>query len=222
MQFFHCYIVFVVVTSVYRMWVSTRIPGVKKTPGEIKAGFTATSLVTAYAGIVTASVLEYLLLRRDHLRYDVVIVGLLVYLFGLIAREWPVRTLHRFWSHHVEIRSDHQLILNGPYRYLRHPNYLCLLCEVLGFPLISNSYLSFVLAAVVYIPLLGIRIRREERALIEKFGEDYRSYIRSVPALLPRPGRTAAALAAEIEGRAAGATGIPEATAAGASLGGAT
>jgi len=194
--FVNFYIAFVILTSVYRLWVSTRIPGVKKLPGQVRAAFTFWALFLAYALVVTASVVEFFTIRRCIISPLPTMIGLGIYLLGIIGREWPIRELGRFWSHHVEIRPDHELILTGPYRYLRHPNYACLLCEVLGFPLVSNSFFAFILSAVVYIPLVLNRIRHEEEALIEKFGERYREYRRCVPALFPIPGRTAKAMQA--------------------------
>ncbi len=196
------YLLFVCLSSIYRLWVSTRIPGVSKSPGKVQAPNTFVALTIGYAVIVIASVVEYFILRRDTLRLDVTTAGLLIYLFGIVGREWPVRTLNRFWSHQVEIRPDHELILAGPYRYVRHPNYLCLLCEVVGFPLVSNSYFAFILAIVIYVPVLRLRINHEEAALTAKFGSDYEKYLRHVPALFPMPGRTANSLAAEIASRA--------------------
>jgi len=190
-RFADFYTFFVIVTSLYRVWVSTRIPGVKKSPGAVKAPFTFWALTIGYVVVVAASVTEYLLVRRDDSgNLAVSVLGLAIYLFGIVGREWPIRELARFWSHQVEIRSDHELILSGPYRHLRHPNYACLLCEVLGFPLVSNSYFAVLLSAIIYIPLVLVRIRHEEAALIEKFGDRYREYRRCVPALLPMPGRT--------------------------------
>lgn len=205
------YLLFVCLSSIYRLWVSNRIPGVSKSPGKVQAPSTFVALTIGYAVIVIASVVEYFLLRRDTIRLDVTAAGLLIYLFGIVGREWPVRTLNRLWSHQVEIRPDHELILAGPYRYVRHPNYLCLLCEVIGFPLVSNSYFAFILAVVAYVPVLRLRIRHEEAALIGKFGNDYEEYLRQVPALFPMPGRTASSLSAEIasSGDQTGATADP-------------
>lgn len=197
MVFTSCYTVFVIATSLYRLWVSSRIPGVEKQKGHIRVPWTYRALFAGYSLVVVASVVEYFLLRAprpDSLHWEVTSLGLIIYFFGIIAREWPLRVLDKFWSHQVEIREEHRLIMEGPYRYLRHPNYLCLLAEVVGFPLVSNSYLACVLAIVLYVPLLLLRIRYEEEALIEKFGNAYREYRQEVPALIPVPGRTAARL----------------------------
>ena len=73
----------------------------------------------------------------------------------------------------------------GVYRFIRHPSYTGLLLRYLGFGLAFANWLS---AALIFLPLLGAtvyRIRVEEAALRERFGDEFLSYSRATKRLIP-------------------------------------
>jgi protein-S-isoprenylcysteine O-methyltransferase Ste14 len=125
------------------------------------------------------------------LRWPATVAGLALYAASLVVRNVAIRALGRFWSLQIEIRSEHQLIREGIYNYVRHPAYLAITLEVLSIPLTVNAWWTVAFAALTYVPLLVYRLRVEERALVEKFGDGYRSYQREVGALWPRWSRKA-------------------------------
>jgi len=152
--------------------------------GEVRQRWTFSLLFVAHAIVIVGSILEYLLLKRD-ISLIVTFFGIILYLCGLIGRNWSIRTLGEYWSIHLEIRKDHKLIRNGPYKYVRHPAYLCIIFEVCGIPLIVNSYFTFLCAVVVYTPLILLRIYYEEKEHLKIFGLEYLEYKRQVSALFP-------------------------------------
>lgn len=111
--------------------------------------------------------------------------GVLLFTVSFFLRRWLIHTLGAYWSVYVEIRDGHPLITTGPFRYCRHPNYLSILMEVMGYCFIFQAWWTLVLTMLLYIPGLFFRIRIEEREMIKHFGEPYQRYIRTVPALLP-------------------------------------
>lgn len=135
--------------------------------------------------ILFGALTEFLLSDRT-LRWPVTVAGLLLYAASLVVRNVAIRTLGRFWSLQIEIRSQHQLVREGIYNYVRHPAYLAITLEVLSIPLTVNAWWTMAFAAVTYVPLLVCRLRVEEEALVEKFGDGYRAYQREVGALWPR------------------------------------
>lgn len=156
----------------------------EKKKGEIRHKWTFTLLFIAHFIIVVGSIPEYLLLKRD-VNFIVTIIGLILYLSGLVGRNWCIRTLGKYWSIHIEIRKNHKLIRNGPYRYMRHPAYLSIIFEVCGIPLIVNAYFTFLFAVVAYLPVIFLRIYYEEQEHPKLFGQEYLAYKREVRALLP-------------------------------------
>ena len=156
----------------------------EKETGEVRQKWTLSLVFAAHVIVVMGSIVEYLLLKRD-ISLILTFLGIILYLCGLIGRNWSIRTLGKYWSIHLEIRKDHKLIRNGPYKYMRHPAYLSILFEVCGIPLILNSYFTLLFAVAVYIPLVLLRIYYEEKEHLTLFGPEYNAYRKEIGALFP-------------------------------------
>jgi len=111
--------------------------------------------------------------------------GWAVALLSFWLRRVSIRALGKFWSLHVEIRQEHQLVLSGPYRFMRHPTYLSMLMELGSIGLLTQSAISSAIVLVLFVPAVLWRIRIEEEALVQKFGEAYTTYQRTTPAVFP-------------------------------------
>lgn len=185
-NFTNFYITFLILSSVYRVWRRRKYNTKGKREGSIirYAKPICTIQIVFYIILSISCIVEYFLLKRT-INLLVSIIGIVLYLFGIIGREWVVKTLGEYWSPHIEIKENHKLVKEGPYRYLRHPNSFLLQAEVTGLALIPNSYYSLFFVWLVYFPLTLIRIHLEEHALIEKFGKEYIDYKKEVWALLP-------------------------------------
>jgi protein-S-isoprenylcysteine O-methyltransferase Ste14 len=111
--------------------------------------------------------------------------GIVVIWVGLAVRVWAVLTLGGSFSTFIQVDADQAVVTRGPYRWVRHPSYTGLLLVALGFGLGAGNWLSLVICAVV--PPLGLlpRIAVEESELIQVLGEQYRTYQRTTPRLVP-------------------------------------
>ena len=113
------------------------------------------------------------------------VIGLILFVLGLIVRWVAIIHLGRFFTVNVAIAEDHQLITTGPYRYVRHPSYTGTLLIFLGFGLCTLNLFS--LAAIV-LPITAAflwRMHIEETALREAFGERYREYTVATARIVP-------------------------------------
>ncbi len=110
-------------------------------------------------------------------------------LASFALRRRAIAALGKFWSLHVEIRDSHQFVQSGPFRFVRHPAYLSMLLELLSGGLILNATVMLLIFPLLFFPVLLWRIRMEEEALLDKFGDSYRDYQRRIPALIPSPWR---------------------------------
>lgn len=99
---------------------------------------------------------------------DVVWPLLGLFLLLQLARVWVIRTLGRFWTTRVITVVDAPLIKTGPYRWVRHPNYLVVALEVPVLPLAFGLWEIAVVFTVLNLALLGYRIRFEDRVLQER------------------------------------------------------
>ena len=113
-------------------------------------------------------------------------VGAVVWLAGMLLRRWAMMVLGRFFTDRVRIFSDHQLVTAGPYARVRHPSYAGLALVLLGAPLCLGNAVAVAGCAALGGAALAFRIRVEEAALLEAFGDTYLSYADRVPRLIPR------------------------------------
>ena len=81
-------------------------------------------------------------------------------------RWWCIATLGRLWNTRIIVVPGVELVRRGPYRLLRHPNYLAVAVEGAALPLVHSAWITAVVFTVLNaILLLGYRIPAEERAL---------------------------------------------------------
>lgn len=91
---------------------------------------------------------------------------MLAILLGAQAlRWWCVRTLGPQWNTRIVVVPGMPLVTSGPYRRLRHPNYVAVVAEGVALPLVHTAWLTATLFTALNLPLLWWRIRVEERAL---------------------------------------------------------
>ncbi|WP_426476580.1 methyltransferase family protein [Chryseobacterium sp. CBSDS_008] len=112
-------------------------------------------------------------------------LGELFILTGIIVRYIIIRSLGKYFTVDITIRQDHKIKKEGFYRYLRHPSYAFSLLTSLGLGLYLNNWLSLIFAFVPPFLAFAYRIRIEEQALVEQFGEEYIEYRKSTKKLIP-------------------------------------
>lgn len=121
-------------------------------------------MVAMHAAFLPACALEVMVLDRPFDRL-VGIVATVVFLAAMALRFWTLKTLGRRWSTRVIVVPGAQLVTTGPFRWLRHPNYLAVALEMLTIPLIHGAWLTATVFSALNAAVLWVRIRTEERAL---------------------------------------------------------
>jgi methyltransferase len=96
-------------------------------------------------------------------------------------RWWAVRTLGDRWTTRVIVVPGERPVTRGPYRHLRHPNYLAVILEMACLPLAWGMWRLALLFTVGNAVILWYRIREEERALGPKWAEAFEGKGRFVP-----------------------------------------
>ena len=115
------------------------------------------------------------------------ILGVAMSLYTAGMELWVATALGRFLVARAVVFQDHALITQGPYRFLRHPDYSSLLALWLGAGLGSlNGWL--VMLFPLFVIGLSVEARLEERLLESKFGETYRVYAYGKPRFIPQLG----------------------------------
>ena len=97
---------------------------------------------------------------------------------------WTLRSLGTNLTDTVVTRRNHTLITHGPYRWVRHPFYGCMVLLIVAISLLAANWF-FVIAGAVVFSLIGIRTRTEEEHLAARFGDAYRSYMARTGRFVP-------------------------------------
>ena len=119
------------------------------------------------------------------LRLWPLVAGSLCLAFGLWLFYRSHADLGTNWSITLEIREGHRLITQGVYRFVRHPMYAALFLYSLGQGLVLPNRLAGPSYLVTFGILYALRVGREEKMMIEEFGDEYRAYMRRTKRLLP-------------------------------------
>lgn len=141
--------------------------------------FTVIGLLAAYLPPYSDRI-EIWTLDGDAIRW----VGVALFAAGGALRLWAVYALGHRFSGLVAIQPGHALVTSGVYGVIRHPSYLGLLVNSLGWGLAFRSVVGVLLAGLMIPPLIA-RIRAEERLLQAHFGAEYDGYCAKTSRLIP-------------------------------------
>jgi len=123
---------------------------------------------------------EFWTIDGDAIRW----LGVVAFALGGALRLWPVYVLGNRFSGLVAIQPGHTLVTGGVYSVIRHPSYLGLLVNSLGWALAFRSGVGLLLMALMIPPLVA-RIRAEEALLRSQFGGAYDAYRARTSRLIP-------------------------------------
>ncbi|KAI0371926.1 ICMT-domain-containing protein [Pilatotrama ljubarskyi] len=123
------------------------------------------------------------------------VLGATIALVGGAVRAWAYRTLGRFFTWQLAVKSDHKLVTEGPYAWVRHPSYTGFVMAPLGnliMAISAGSYFTeagwrdmswgraYLIASFGYIGFVGLqvltRVNKEDEVLHEKFGEEWEAW----------------------------------------------
>lgn len=121
-------------------------------------------MVTLHALFLLSAVAEPFFLERPF------VPGLAAAMVTLLAlatalRYWAIKSLGERWTTRIFFVPGDRIITNGPYRFLRHPNYLAVVVEIFALPLVHSAYWTAMVFSISNFFMLRHRIRIEERAL---------------------------------------------------------
>jgi protein-S-isoprenylcysteine O-methyltransferase Ste14 len=109
-----------------------------------------------------------------------------LYIFGVWLFFRSHADLGKFWSPGLEIKEDHSLITTGVFRWVRHPMYAAFVIIAIAQIFMLQNWIigpAFLLSAI---PFYLQRVKREEKMLIKKFGQDYFDYMSRTGEIFPR------------------------------------
>jgi methyltransferase len=121
-------------------------------------------MVLLHTGLLAGALVEVLTLDRPFLPWlGWPMLALLVASHGL--RWWCISSLGRQWCTRIVVVPGLSTVTSGPYRFLRHPNYVAVVLEGIALPLVHTAWVTAAAFTVANAALLRVRIAAEDRAL---------------------------------------------------------
>jgi protein-S-isoprenylcysteine O-methyltransferase Ste14 len=113
--------------------------------------------------------------------FGVVLMACALYVFSRAHRD-----LKSNWSPSLEIFEGHTLVTSGIYGYIRHPMYASQWIWVIAQILLLQNWLAGPVDLIFFIPFFILRVKAEEKMMLDTFGNQYREYMNKTGAVLPR------------------------------------
>ena len=144
-------------------------------------------VILGFALIFSGGNLRLIPGKWHHLR-PLAYAGTTLTAFGLLFSAWGRYHLGQYWSGIISLKEGHRLVRTGPYKLVRHPLYTGFLSAVLATAIAAATY-DALLGALLILTAYALKIRREEKVLLNAFGDEYVQFKRETPALIPVPWR---------------------------------
>jgi protein-S-isoprenylcysteine O-methyltransferase Ste14 len=113
------------------------------------------------------------------------VVGFVVLWSGVILRNYSIKILGKHFTATIQLQKGHELISKGPYSAIRHPSYLGALLALVGSAIFLNSLIGTLASIAAMILAYIVRIKAEEHALENLFGNQYHDYKKRTKKLIP-------------------------------------
>jgi methyltransferase len=148
---------------------------------EPEPGFAA--MVALHTGVLFAAGVEVVALHRPFTP-ALGVPALVVFAFSNALRWWVIATLGPHWNVQVVGSLSLGVVTTGPYRFVRHPNYVAVFAELLALPLVHGAWLTALVGSLLHVAVLRRRLGVEEAVL----GADavYQETMGGKPRFLPR------------------------------------
>jgi len=111
--------------------------------------------------------------------------GVALGLASLALWTWTHVVLGTLWSPQLQLRTNHRLVTSGPYSQIRHPMYVAIWVWAMSLGLVIANWIPIIFTALVVV-LFVARVPHEEQMMLERFGDEYREYMKSTERFLPK------------------------------------
>jgi methyltransferase len=126
-------------------------------------------MVLLHGGILVCAGAEVLFLHRPLIPALAIPMAALFVLSNLL-RWWVIRTLAGYWNVEVMESARVGVVSSGPYRWVRHPNYVAVVTEVFSLPMIHTAWITAIVGTLGYLETLRRRLRVEDGVLLANPG----------------------------------------------------
>jgi methyltransferase len=140
-------------------------------------------LVLFHAMVLVAAGAEVLFLHRPLIPALAIAMGA-VFILSNALRYWVIHLLAGLWNVQIMDSGRIGIVTSGPYRWVRHPNYVGVVLEVFSLPMIHTAWITAIVGTVGYFEILRRRIKIEDSVLMAN--PAYREAMGDKPKFFPR------------------------------------
>jgi len=94
-------------------------------------------------------------------------IWLTLFIIAQSGRIWVIRSLGKHWNTKIIVVPDADVVIKGPYKFFKHPNYIIVATEILVISLLFNAYYTAIIFSLLNVWMMMVRIPLEEKALKE-------------------------------------------------------
>jgi len=120
-------------------------------------------IVLLHLGFFVSLLAEHFLFKTQFNSYSIIFFA--IFIFTQLLRYWAIISLGRYWNTKILVVPGLNLVTKGPYKFIRHPNYIAVIIEIAAIPLIFSCYITAIVFSVINLITLRRRINIEEKAL---------------------------------------------------------
>jgi len=120
-------------------------------------------IVTLHLLFFISLIIEYL--TRQTSSYSLLFI--ILYFLIIVFKAWVILSLGKFWNTKIYHISNLPLVKKGPYKYLKHPNYMIVIAEIAVIPLAFHLYFTAITFSILNAMMLFVRIKEEDKILKE-------------------------------------------------------
>ena len=116
-------------------------------------------MVAMHTFFIISLILEYILRGDSQISWLFFVLFMVV----LVFKFWALSSLGKYWNTKIYRIPGVSPVKSGPYKYLKHPNYIEVVCEIAIIPLVFHLYYTAILFALLNVAMLTVRIKEENR-----------------------------------------------------------
>ena len=140
-------------------------------------------LVLLHGSILVCAGLEVVFLHRPLIPALAISMGI-VFLLSNVLRWWVIWTMAGHWNVEIMDSAPLGVVSSGPYRWVRHPNYVGVVLEVFSLPMMHTAWITAICGTLGYMEILRHRLKLENGSLLAN--PEYRLAMGGKPSFFPR------------------------------------
>lgn len=163
---FWLFIVFLCVQRISELFIAKRNEKWMLSQGAYEAGTRHYPFIVALHTLFFISLIAEVTMMEKTLSSNWPI-WLALFLVTQLGRVWTLRSLGPFWNTKIIVLPGAKVVKRGPYRWVRHPNYIIVTLEFIVIPLLFQAYYTAIIFTLLNAWMLSVRIAAEEQALTD-------------------------------------------------------